>query len=60
MVRRFNYCLDETQALFLREVARDGCMSASELLRRMIDYCLQQDEVLNQIAPQISGRMITR
>ena len=60
MVRRFNFCLDELQAVFLRETAQDGCMSASELLRRMIDYCLQRDEVLNQIAPQISGRMVTR
>lgn len=43
----------------LKLLSRQTGLSVAELLRRMIDRCMQDEEV-NRLVPPMSGRMSTR
>lgn len=51
---RVNHILTERQGLALRSLSRQTGCSASELLRRMVDYCAQE-RVLCELVPGLSG-----
>ena len=55
--RGFLFVMDDNQIERLRNgsVVTGVCMS--ELLRRMIDYCLQDDVICNLVVPFMSGRI---
>ncbi len=52
--RLFN--LQSGQTELLKRVADAASISASELLRRMIDHCCRHD-VIGDVVPTVSGRM---
>jgi hypothetical protein len=51
-----NFYLPERQDNGLRSVAQQAGLSYSELLRRMVDQCLQTT-TLNVIVPAMSGKI---
>lgn len=51
-----NFFLPERQDAGLRSVAEQTGLSYSELLRRMVDNCLQS-QTLNQLVPSMSGKI---
>lgn len=55
-MERLNFFFPGRQAEGLRSLAHQTELSSSELLRRMVDYCLKGN-VLNELVPQLSGNI---
>jgi hypothetical protein len=51
-----SHLLPDRQIEALKDLKVQTGITSSEWLRRMIDYCLQ-DQILNQLAPALSGHI---
>jgi hypothetical protein len=58
MSQRMNFILPDRYAQELRQVAQQTGLTLTEVLRRMMDHCLQ-GPVLNQLVPCMSGSLVT-
>jgi hypothetical protein len=55
-LRPYTQRLADRQIVSLEKLRDQAGISVSELMRRMIDYCLQEEEI-NHIVPCLSGRL---
>ena len=58
-MRQYNVKLPERQIERLKALSGDADLPASEIVRRMLDYCFRP-QALNEMIPVCSGRLLVQ